>query len=553
MNKEAEIVNALAHTFTLVVPEAVLVLTACLLFVGGLFRSDRRLWAEVALAGLALAWLALANGPRPGGSPTQAEIYAAPLFLDPLAWLVKAIALTFGILLVLVSWNEVPDGPSADYYACLLIVTAGLCLTGSANELVTLFLALELIGIPTYVLLYLPRGGNAAREAATKYFLLSVFSSAFLLFGFSYLYGLAGTTNVPALVNALNQGEADVAGMLRILPVDDAATRSALLHSAAPWRGLALVALVMIVAGLGFKITAVPFHFYAPDVYQGAPTAGAALLAFVPKAAGFVALIRLLGFVWAGKTDSGAAFGPQMPGLLWILAVVTMSLGNVLALLQSNIKRLLAYSSVAHAGYMLIGLAVAHDFELSEPAVFAGMVPVPGGIEAILFYLVGYGAMTIGAFAVLAYLSTSERPVEMEDDLAGLGTSHPGVAALLAVFLFSLIGVPLTAGFVGKALLFLGPLTVTGEHTLLFRWLVLIGAVNAAIGGWYYLRILAKMYLHLPIKPLEKPRPGPVLAAVWLCAALTLFLGIYPQPMVQAVREAVNRPNYPPAETRAER
>src|SRR5262249_47800342 len=171
------------------------------------------------------------------------------------------------------SWDEIPDRVAAEYHACVLVIVAGLCLTGSANELVTLFLALELVSIPTYVLLYLPRTDPAAQEAAMKYFLLSIFSSGMLLFGFSYLYGLAGTANLPALIEAL--GRSGPGG----LP------------------GVAQVALVMIVAGLSFRITAVPFHFYAPDVYQGTATAAAALLAFVPKVAGFAALLRLLGFI----------------------------------------------------------------------------------------------------------------------------------------------------------------------------------------------------------------------------------------------------------------
>src|SRR5262249_40245576 len=244
---------------------------------------------------------------------------------------------------------EVPDRTAAEFNACVLLITAGLMLTGAANELITLFLALELVSIPTYVLLYLQRTDTAAQEAAMKYFLLSVFSSALLLFGFSYLYGLTGTTNLPATADALGK-------TVRLgLP------------------GVALVALVMVVAGLGFRITAVPFHFYAPDVYQGTTSSAAGLLAFVPKLAGFAALLRVLGFVpheiaagpgpdltlLEGGGPPDLVLGAQVPRLLWILAVVTMSLGNVLALLQNNVKRLLAYSSVANAGYLLVGLVVA--------------------------------------------------------------------------------------------------------------------------------------------------------------------------------------------------
>jgi NADH-quinone oxidoreductase subunit N len=363
-----------------------------------------------------------------------------------------------------------------------------------------------------------------------KYFLLSIFSSALLLFGFSYLYGLSGTTNIPALLDALRPKSATPEA--HRLP------------------GLALVAVVMVVAGLGFKITAVPFHFYAPDVYQGASTSAAALLAFIPKVAGFVVLLRVLGYVWLENVAlEGLTLGVPVPTLLfWILATVTMTIGNVLALLQDNLRRLLAYSSVAHAGYMLIGLASAPGLS------FGPGRSLSGGSEAVLFYLAAYGAMTIGAFAVLSYLSTPERRVETVDDLAGLGTTHPGVAAVMALFLFSLIGMPLTAGFAGKFLIFMGALGIPTEkpdlkwleqYAAMLRYLAAIGAINAAIGGWYYLRIVAAMYLRTPLKALDRPRSWPALAAVSLCAVVTLGLGIYPWPMVEAARAATVFPARP--------
>lgn len=497
---------ALSGWFPLVVPELILGAVACLLFVGGCFTPSRRLWSLGALAGLLGAGAALWLTPP---MPNTETLYASPLAGDRFAFLVKVIALVGAVVLLLLSWDEVPERQSADYQACLLISAAGLCLTGAANDLVTLFLALELISIPTYVLLYLPRHDEAAQEAAVKYFLLSVFSSALLLFGFSYLYGLAGTTNLPALFDALS----------RAAP-----------GSRVP--ALALVAVVMVIAGLSFRMTVVPFHFYAPDVYQGAATPAVALLAFLPKVAGFVALMRVFGLIWSTNPSGGVALPGQLPVLFWILAVVTMTLGNVLGLLQSNVKRLLAYSSVAHAGYMVIGLAVAYELGGSTPA------QTPGGVQAVLFYLVAYGAMTIGAFGVLGYLSSPERRVETEDDLTGLSRSHPGLALLMALFLFSLIGIPFTAGFWGKFFLFLGALGVHDERLVLFRWLAVIGALNAAIGGWYYLRILAKMYLHNPIKPLPQPRASVGLAALWVCAIFTLGWGIYPAPLVSAVNRA---------------
>jgi NADH-quinone oxidoreductase subunit N len=510
-----EIAIALRDSFGFVLPELVLGLVACVLFVGATFRSDRNLWGAVALVGLLGGLVALwLSPPTPA---TDAAVYAAPVFVDRLAALVKLIALVGGVVLVLFSWDEVPDLYAAEYHACLLLIVAGVCLTGAANELVTLFLALELISIPTYVLLYLPRHDRAAQEAAMKYFLLSIFSSGLMLFGFSYLYGVTGTTNLPAVTAALTP-------------------------SAVALPGPVLIALVMVVAGLGFRITAVPFHFYAPDVYQGTATVVAALLAFVPKVAGFVALVRLLGFVVAGTSYAGLSLAAQVPSLLWILAAVTMSLGNLLALLQDNLKRLLAYSSVAHSGYMLIALAVAPNLRNEA---------VGGGIGAILFYLVAYGGMTVGAFAVIASLSKPARPVETVDDLAGLSTTHPLLALLMAVFLFSLIGIPLTAGFAGKLMIFFGAMAVAQpEQARLFRILALIGVLNAAVGGWYYLRILAVMYLRGALRPLEPVRSVSAWTTVALCAAVTVLFGVYPAPLSRAARDAVESPR--PAVARAE-
>ncbi len=517
--------NILAQLYYHILPEIALLTAACVIFLGGTFRADRHLWATVALLSLFFAFIMGAASPAPL-LPQGDALYANPLLVDSLALLVRAVALGSGAVLVLFSWNEVPDRQAADFFACLLVILAGVSLVGSANDLVVLFVALELISIPTYILLYLPRFDDAAQEATIKYFLLSVFSSAVLLFGFSYLYGLAGTTNLSALHHTLQQQ--------RALHVAQADTLTAI-------PAIAEIALVLIVAGLGFRITAAPFHFYAPDVYQGAPTVGAALLAFVPKVAGFVALLRLLGFVLPGAVlpPTGLGLSTDTPILLWFLAAVTMFLGNLLALWQDNLKRLLAYSSVAHAGYMLIALAAAPFLR-----------PEGGGLEAVLFYLVAYGAMTIGAFGVIAYLSNAARPVTQVDDLAGLSRSHPGVALLMAIFLFSLIGLPLTAGFTGKFLIFFGALGLTefqglsqdgaARLTFLFRLLAVLGIINAAIGAWYYLRIVAVMYLRNPLQPVENRRTWPGLATLWICALLTLGLGVPPGAtwLLQAARAA---------------
>lgn len=491
-------IESIRQSVNFVLPELVLVVAGCVLFLGAAFRSGRHLWGGFALASLfaagLLAWLY---------SPMPSADLAASLFRhNALAEFTRWLGLAGGLVLLLASWNQIGDRHAAEYHACLLLIIAGTGLIGSANDLVSLFLALELVSIPTYVLLYLPRFDAQSQEASVKYFLLSVFSSALLLYGFSFLFGSVGSTNLEVLRGALREADA------KNLP--------------APLS----IAVVMILAGLGFRITAAPFHFYAPDVYQGAPTACAALLAYIPKVAGFVALLQVLwATLLAGAQDlrlSGLA--SQTGALIWIVALVSMCLGNLLGLLQDNLKRLLAYSSIAHAGYMLVGLGAGQPAGASI-----------GGIEALLFYLAVYGAMTVGAFAMLAYLSRPGRSIERIDDLAGLGRSHPLAAILMTVFLFSLAGVPPTAGFWGKLYLFFA---AWSTQTRLYQILAVLMAINAAIGAWYYLRVVTAMYLRQAVKELEKPPEQPGFVAVVLCAALTILLFIFPRPVWRLAERA---------------
>ena len=487
----------------LIVPEAALVGTACVLFILSTFKVNRTVAGTVALAGLGLAALLHANGVL----PTNLIASVTPALGDPLATFIRVTALITGAILVLLAWDEPGDRRACDYHACLLCAIAGLSLVGTANDLIFLFLALELISIPTYVMLYLPRGHDGvAQEAAIKYFLLSILSSAFLLFGFSYLYGITGTTNISAI--------------LKIMPV----------VASGDMANMALVALVMIVAGLGSRITAFPFHFYAPDVYQGAPPGVVALLAFVPKAAGFAALLRLFG-TFGTMPDLDGTFMKQYMMLLWILAAVTMTAGNVMALMQNNVRRMLAYSGVAHSGYMLIGVAVLPS--QTRDAI------VSGG-DAVLFYLIAYGAMTVGTFAVIAYLTGPERSIDAIDDLGGLHESNPRMAFAMAIFMFSMIGLPLTAGFVGKFYLFMGAFSVKAEPPMghLDQALALIGAINAAIAAYYYLRVVGVMYLRGSFQPPISLRKSPILLAILICAGITIVLGIYPTPLLEAARLA---------------
>ena len=502
----------------MVLPEVALVGTACLLFVLAVVYARRFLAVGVGLVGLIWAMaLTFTYGSTElaafwgavDGTGYSPHVLAA---IDPTgpAGFVRWLALAAGVALLLLSWPELRDEDACEYIGCLLVAIAGASLVGRANDLVSLFLALEMVSIPTYVLLYLPARDRVGQEAAVKYFLLSILSSGVLLFGFSYLYGLAGTTNLGAVVAVLTTAhQASVSPM-------------------------ALIAVVLVIAGLGFRIAAVPFHFYAPDVYQAGPTGVVAQIAFLPKLVGFVALARVLGL--AVRSADGLPFDATstlIPLILWVIALVTMTVGNALALLQDDLKRLLAYSGIAHSGYMLIGIVVACSVRPTADTAVSGL-------DTTLFYLVAYGLMTVGSFALVMYLNRPERPVRTVDDLAGLGVANPLSAVLMAVFLFSLIGLPLTAGFAGKFLLFVGAFDapVTPPMGKLYRVLVVVAAVNAAIGAVYYLRIVGAMYLRSPISPAGPSRGVLPLFAAILCAAGTLAIGVYPEPLAEATRRA---------------
>jgi NADH-quinone oxidoreductase subunit N len=504
--------DQLSNTASLIVPEIILIAMACILFCAGPFvvgdagdssPGVRHRWGFLSLIGLVVAWIVWY---QEGLTAVDGSLF----HIDHLVWFTRGLSLSAGVLLVLIMWNQVEDDHSAEVHACLLTILAGTSLVAAANDLVSLFLSLELVSIPTYVILYLPRRDRRGGEAALKYFLLSVFSSALVLYGMSWLYGVTGTTNFGAI--------------------------QAVLSNRPPHAGdrMLEIAFALLLAGLCFRITAVPFHFYAPDVFQGTTAANAALLSYIPKVVGFAALLRLLPL--SGATESWVTWNPDHTSklLLGVLAVMTMFVGNLMALRQTHLYRLMAYSSIAHAGYMLIGLTVG-DYE-----------PV-GGREALLFYLAVYGLMTIGAFALFSAVGDDRQdmrersvsallpaPCSTLDDLRGLGHSHPSVAFMLAVCLFSLTGLPPTAGFLGKLDLFLAAWS-DDSHT--GYGLAVLLALNAAISAWYYLRLVAAMYLE---SAGDENRPRHIVWAPWLagavCAIATIVLFVSPQGLWDAVR-----------------
>jgi len=498
-------VERIANSWEFILPEIVLVATACVHFLAGPFLVSeggeapaglRHRWGGLALAGLlAAAFFWLRASPLADAAPL------GPFRLDELSWFVRGLALAGGAVLLLTAWNRTDDSRAAEHHACLLLITAGVSLVGAANDLIVLFLALELVSIPTYVMLYLGgtglgRQGAAGQEAVVKYFLLSIFSSALVLLGFAYLYGVTGTTNFTAMYAALTSG---------------AVPPPVLVLSAAA-----------VIAGLCFRVTAVPFHFYAPDVFQGTSTGGAAMLSFVPKVAGFVALLRVLTVPSYGAGPETLAETAEP--IFWGLAVLSMCVGNVLAFLQTDVRRLMAYSSIAHAGYMLVGLAVAPY----------GSATV-AGIPAMLFYLATYGAMTVGVFAILAAVRAGDADTDQAtttEDLAGLNTTHPLAALLMTVFLFSLTGLPPTAGFLGKLQLFFAAWSADTGST---RCLAVVMAVNAAISAWYYLRPIGVMYLQAPKAGKIRPLEAPAFVGGLICAAMTIALFVAPDWLWQTV------------------
>ncbi len=495
-----EAIEHIRGTASLIVPEIILLSAVCVLFFVGPFTvSDageapaglRNRWGLLSLFALLVAGAVWYHG--------GADVVHGGMFrVDSLVWYIRGISLAAGILLLLVLWNQIDDAHAAEAYACLLAMVAGANLVSAANDLVSLFLALELVSIPTYVLLYLPRRDRIGGEATLKYFLLSVFSSALVLYGMSWLYGVAGTTNLTAMHDVLFH------------------------RSPHAGEGMLEIAFALILAGLCFRIAAVPFHFYAPDVFQGTTAANAALLSFVPKVVGFVALLRLIPL--SGATDGMTRWVPDhdAQSLLAGLAVATMFVGNLMALRQRHLFRLMAYSSIAHAGYMLVGLAIGD------------VLPV-GGREAILFYLATYGLMTIGVFALLTAAGGDRGALITDAELRGLSRTQPLIALLLAICLFSLTGLPPTAGFLGKLNLFL---TAWSDDTRIGRWLAALLALNAAIAAFYYLRLVALMFLEPTTQ--ADTKPVRVAWAPWLagvtCALATIVIFVAPQWLWDSIR-----------------
>lgn len=513
-------------TLTVLAPASVLLAAAMVCFLGGTFPVRRSVWGPFSLIAMAIAAVVLCLLPQSIHASISTPLKPQMVIFDPLARIFQLLSVIVGTLFAGMAFRQQSDDESApEFYGLLLSLIAGLMIVASANDLIILFLGLELISIPTYVLIYLGRRDARCQEAAVKYFLLSVLSAAVLLYGLSFIYGMTGTTNLTLIRSVLEEAYGPVNG----LPSGFAPSK------------LGIVALVLIFAGLGFKLAAVPFHFYAPDVYQGTNSWNAGLLAVAPKIAGLIALVRVASFGMYGYEGAGQT-------VALILALVTMTAGNVLALLQTNVRRMLAYSGVAHAGYMLVGIAVGFWESSMGTGYSSGTFGLPGGIQSALFYVIAYSIVSAGLFAVLVFLARPGKEIEHIEDLTGLWKSHPWLAIATTVFLFSLAGIPPLPGFWGKLALFSGALGVRGDLVYpnpSFVFLAVVGMLNAAVAAVYYLRIIALMFLHDPLAT-PQPRGGrPALAAVTLCTILTVLLSVQSRPLLNLLRQV----GAPPEET----
>jgi NADH-quinone oxidoreductase subunit N len=449
-------------------------------------KARHAILSAISLVGAALALAATRfTALYPGAA------YSGLFRADAFSLFVHLIVIGVAFLAILGSTGYLKreDLDAGEFCALILFATAGMGVMAGAQELLTGFIGLEMSSIASYILASYRRDAPKSNEAAMKYFLLGSFATAFFLYGIALIYGATGTTHLDMMGQAGAQTSATLLKM-----------------------GLGLV-----FVGLAFKVAAAPFQLWTPDVYEGAPAPVTAMLSTGPKAAAFALALRILANVDAA--------GPLWFWALWAAAAMSMFAGNLGAIVQTNLKRMLAYSSIAHAGYILVALTAAAATDHPE-----------AGIAAALFYLVSYALVKLGAFLIVAHLGgTGERHVDIED-FTGLARRQPAMAACLSLFLLSLLGLPVLAGFLGKFYVFNAAL----ESNLI--WLAILLALNSVIGAYYYLRVMVAMYMREPAKEIAtEPVPWTLAVVLWITAAGTIYVGLFPTRVIGfAAKAALN-------------
>lgn len=438
--------------------------------------ASRRALGSLSLLGIAAAFLA-----NIWAYSDRGAAFSNMIANDGYGTFFRGLVLAVGFLCILtsLSYLERERAESGEYFALILFSLVGQCLLATSIDLIMVFIGLEISSIATYILAGFLRDDRRNNESALKYFLLGSFATGFLLYGVAWIYGLIGSTNFDEIHRTLDRTQ----------------------HISV----LIGLAMALIFVGLGFKVSVAPFQMWAPDVYQGASAPVSAFMSAGPKAAAFAVFFRLF-------LTSFRPLNERWIPLVWGCAILTMIIGNFAALLQTNVKRMLGYSSIAHAGYVLVALTSGSQI----------------GMAAAMFYLAAYALMNIGAFAIISHVAAKQERHVRIDDFSGLGHRDPVIAALLAIFIFSLIGVPLTGGFFGKFYVFQAALN---SHLV---WLTIIGLLNSAIAAYYYLKILVAVYMREPTGAMsELQRPSTSLQiALWLSAAGVLLLGIFPSTLL---------------------
>ena len=402
--------------------------------------------------------------------------FGGMIIIDSFTRFFTVLLLIVAILVTLMSIQPLREEEmdAGGYYVLLLLSTVGMLLMIKGMDLIVIFLGLETLSVAIYVLAAYRKWTKESTEAALKYFLLGAFAAAFFLYGIALLYGATGTTNIEKIANYIQ-------------------------HKGLGTNPILLVGIGLILVGLGFKLALVPFHSWTPDVYEGAPTAITAFMAVGVKAAAFGALVRIFG-------GGLLSIDFQWKDILWVMAVFTMTFGNVVAISQTNIKRMLAYSSIAHAGYILVGIIAGGDL----------------GWSAVLYYLLAYTCMNLGAFGVVLFYGQKEEANVEISDYAGLGFRYPFLGAAMAIFLFSLAGMPPLAGFVGKFYIFSAAIK-SG-----YIWLTIIGVMNSLISVFYYFRVTVIMYMKEPVKDIALEYAGPIIIVLIITLVGTIQMGLFP-------------------------
>jgi NADH-quinone oxidoreductase subunit N len=456
-----------------IAPEIVVLVTALTVLVIDFAwpKWNKGTLAFLSALGLAVAGLLTYNSL---GSNLATDV--AGLSADPFAQFFKLIFCISGVLVMGISvrFLELEKYHYGEYYAIVLLAILGQMIMASGTNLLVIYVGLELMAISLYILAGLFKRNLKSNEASVKYFLLGSFSSALFLYGIVMTYGLSGSLELSAIADKVRGGE---------------------------FAGLALLAIIMMAVGFAFKVAAAPFHFWSPDVYEGSPTSVTAFMSVGPKAAAFAALLRVF----------TVAFGPlrvDWAVLFIVLSIATMVTGNFIALRQTNIKRMLAYSSIAHAGYLLIGVIVGGEI----------------GTSSVLLYLLVYTFMNVGAFGVVILLNRVGGIGDQIDDFSGLARVSQASAFVMMVFMFSLAGIPPTAGFAGKFYIFMGAVKAG------YVWLAVIGVLNSAVSAYYYLRVIMRMYMDAA--PVEEPalNVSTAMSAILFAAVIAvLVMGIFPE------------------------